>query len=73
VKLWWSVQEEGLKADLGLLDVARDVVPPGFSSVGAGVYEGVIKRDESLIFKWNSQEFSIDWSVAPTPIVEKAV
>jgi hypothetical protein len=51
----------------------RDVVPKGFSSVGAGVYEGVIKRDESLIFKWNSQEFSIDWSVAPTPIVEKAV
>ena len=73
VKLWWSVQEEGLKADLGLLDEARDVVPNGFSSVGAGVYEGVIKRDESLIFKWNSQEFSIDWSVAPTPIVEKAV
>jgi hypothetical protein len=73
VKLWWSVQEEGLKNDPGLLDTARDVVPKGFSSVGAGIYEGVINRDEGLTFKWHSQEFSIDWSVAPTPIVDKAV
>ena len=55
------------------LDTARDVVPKGFSSVGAGIYEGVINRDEGLTFKWHSQEFSIDWSVAPTPIVEKVV
>ena len=72
VTLSWSVQEESLKADPALLDVVKDMIPAGFVSVGMGVYEGVIKRDESLIFKWNSQEFSIDWSVAPTPIVEKA-
>jgi hypothetical protein len=73
VTLYWSVQEEGLKTDLSLLDVAKDVVPKGFSSVGAGAYEGVIMKDHPLIFKWHSEEFSTDWSVAPTPIVEKVV
>lgn len=73
VTLYWSVQEEGLKTDLSLLDVGKDVVPKGFSSVGAGVYEGVIMKDDVLVFKWHSQEFSTDWSVAPTPIVEKVV
>jgi hypothetical protein len=73
VALYWSVQEEGLKTDLSLLDVGKDDVPKGFTSVGDGVYEGVIKKEDTLIFKWHSQEFSIDWSVAPTPIVEKVV
>ena len=71
VTLIWSVQEEGLKADPDLLDEVKDVIPAGFTSVGAGVYEGVIKRGEEKTFGWHSKEFSIDWSVAPTPIVEK--
>ena len=73
VTLSWSVQEESLKVDPALLDVVKDTIPAGFVSVGIGVYEGVINRGEEKTFGWQSKEFSIDWSVAPTPIVEKAV
>ena len=71
VTLSWSVQEETLKADPALLNVSKDVIPEGFVSVNTGVYEGVINKMQILTFGWHSQEFSIDWSVAPTPIVEK--
>lgn len=71
VKLGWSVQEEDLKPDSGLLDQDKDLIPPGFVRDGDGVYEGVIKRGEELPFTWQSKEFSIDWSVAPTPVIEK--
>lgn len=71
VMLGWSVQEEGLKADTELLNQDKDLVPPGFTRNSNGVYEGVIKRGEELSFTWQSSEFSIDWSVAPTPIIEK--
>ena len=72
IALRWSVAEDGLKDDPTLINESTVVPPPGFKKLSGGVYQGDLRLGEPVSFKWTSKEFPVDWSVAPTPIVEEA-
>ena len=71
VALRWSVVEDELKDDPSLIDGSTVVPPPGFKKRADGTYQGDLWCGDSVTFRWTSKEFSVDWSVAPTPVVEK--
>ncbi len=70
VTLSWSVLEDGLKEDLNLFNSSTVIKPAGFSKDVDGSYIGRLKRGQYVEFGWSTSEFSVDWTVAPTPLVE---
>ena len=72
VALRWSVVEDALKDDPSLINESTVVPPPGFKKLAGGTYQGDLWLGDPVTFKWTSKEFPLDWSVAPTPVVEKA-
>ena len=71
VFLAWSVLEDGLNEDETLFDVTSVITPKGFKlSKEDGSYIGELIKGREVEFTWTSNNFSLDWSVAPTPRVE---
>jgi len=72
VFLAWSVLEDGLIEDETLFDGASVIPPKGFKvDREDGSYTGELRRGSQVEFTWTSQDFSLDWSVAPSPRVEE--
>ena len=73
VNLGWSVKEDGWSKDDTLCNASTELPPANFvRSIAGGSWEGTITKEDFVEFVWTSQEFSNVWTVAPTPLVEKA-
>jgi len=73
VSLGWSVKEDSWSRDTSLCDASTEIPPASFvRSIAGGMWEGTINKVDFVEFVWTSQEFKNDWTVAPTPEVEKA-